>query len=77
MVFAEIRNKLDNALMHQGDMNEEIVHLREQLSRMNRRVLALEEDATDRKERERYVVMVSLLYVAFKAVSWLFRGNQN
>lgn len=64
--------------MNQGDMNEEVVHLREQLSRMNRRVLALEEDTADRKERERYMVMASLVYVAFKTVSWLFRsGNQN
>jgi len=72
------KTKMDDTLMNGGDMKEEVVHLREQLSRMNRRVLALEEDTTDRKERERYMVMVGLLYVAFKTVSWLFRsGNHN
>lgn len=59
-------------------MNEELAHLMEQFSRMNRRVLALEEDTIDRKERERYLVMAGLLYVAFKAITWLFRsGNRN
>jgi len=72
------KSKLDSSLLNgNGDSSEEVVHLREQLSRMNRRVLALEEDSTDRKERERYMVMVSLLYVAFKAVSWLFRSGNH
>jgi len=69
------KNKTES--MMNGDMKEEVVHLRDQLSRMNRRMLALEEDATDRKERERYMVMVGLLYVAFKAVTWLFRSGNH
>jgi len=57
------------------DENDEIEHLREQLSRMNRRLLAVEEDGVERKERERYLVLAGLLYVAYKTCVWLFKTN--
>jgi len=57
----------------EGD--EELEHLREQFARMNRRLLALEEEAAERKEKERYLVMAGLLYVAYKTVSWLFKSG--
>jgi len=69
------RNKIETAM--NGDVNEEIMHLREQLSRMNRRMLALEGDSGDRKEREKYVAMVGVLYLTFKVVSWLFRSGNH
>jgi len=60
-----------------GDENDEIEHLREQMSRMNRRLLAVEEDTSERKERERYMVLAGLFYVAYKTVTWLFRSSQH
>jgi len=60
-----------------GVYDEEIEHLRDQLSRMNRRVMTLEEEMVDRKEKERYFVIAGILYAAVHAVTWLFRsGNQ-
>ncbi|OXA59244.1 transport and Golgi organization protein 11 isoform X1 [Folsomia candida] len=62
-----------NASYGDLDENDEIDHLREQLSRMNRRLLAVEEDSVERKERERYLVMAGILYVAYKTCAWLFK----
>ncbi len=59
------------------DENDEIDHLREQLSRMNRRLLAVEEDGVERKERERYIVLAGLLYVAYKTCAWLLKTGSS
>ncbi|CAG7720530.1 unnamed protein product [Allacma fusca] len=58
-----------------GAYDEEIEHLRDQLSRMNRRVMTLEEEMVDRKEKERYFVIAGILYAAVHAVTWLFRSG--
>ena len=59
-----------------GVYEEEIEHLRDQLSRVNRRVMILEEEMTDRKDKERYLVIAGILYAAVKAVNWLFRTRR-
>jgi len=59
------------------EQKDEIEHLREQMSRMNRRILSIEEDAAERKERERYLLVASIFYFAYRAMNWIFRGNQH
>ena len=55
--------------------DDEVQHLREQLCRINRRVLCLEEEVADRKDKERYFVAAGILYAAVQAVAWLFRSG--
>jgi len=50
-------------------------HLLEQLGRINRRLLALEEEFAERKEKERYLLIAGLLYVAYRTVSSLFKSG--
>jgi len=58
-----------------GVYDEEVEHLRDQLGRLNRRVLTLEDEMNDRKEKERYIVIAGILYAAVHAVTWLFRSG--
>lgn len=54
--------------------SEEVTHLRRQVARMNRRVLAIEIDNLQRQQREKVVYCLGLAYFLFKAIMWLNRN---
>lgn len=53
---------------------EEILHLRRQVSKLNRRVLTIEFDNVQRQQREKIVYCVGLAYFLIKAIMWLNRN---
>lgn len=54
--------------------SEEVTHLRRQVSRLNRRVLAVEVDNLQRQQREKVVYCIGLAYFLIKAIMWLNRN---
>lgn len=59
-----------------GDLNpqEEILYLRRQLNKLNRRVLSIEIDNVQRSQREKIVYCMGLAYFLLKAIFWLNRN---
>lgn len=55
--------------------NEELVHLRRQMAKLNRRVMAIELDNLQRQQREKIIYAIGLAYVFFKTVLWLARSS--
>lgn len=53
---------------------EQVLHLRRQVSKLNRRVLAIEFDNLQRQQREKVVYCIGLTYFLFKAIMWLNRN---
>lgn len=51
--------------------SEEVLHLRRQVSKLNRRVLAIEIDNLQRQQREKVIYCVGLAYFFIKAIMWL------
>nr|CAD7581802.1 unnamed protein product [Timema californicum] len=54
--------------------NEEITHLRRQMAKMNRRMMALELDSLQRQQREKFLYAFGLAYFILKTVLWLGRS---
>lgn len=54
--------------------SEEVLHLRRQVSKLNRRVLTIEIDNLQRQQREKVVYCIGLAYFLFKAIMWLNRN---
>lgn len=54
--------------------SDEVVHLRRQVAKMNRRVLTIEFDNLQRQQREKVVYCLGLAYFLFKAIMWLNRN---
>ena len=54
--------------------SEELVHLRRQVAKMNRRVLAIEIENIQRNQRDKVVYAVGLAYFLLKAFMWLNRN---
>nr|CAD7396988.1 unnamed protein product [Timema cristinae] len=54
--------------------NEEVTHLRRQMAKMNRRMMALELDSLQRQQREKFLYAVGLAYFILKTVLWLGRS---
>lgn len=54
--------------------SEEVTHLRRQVARLNRRVLAVEIDNLQRQQREKVVYCMGLAYFLIKAIMWLNRN---
>lgn len=54
--------------------SEELTHLRRQVTRLNRRVLAVEIDNLQRQQREKVVYCIGLAYFLMKAIMWLNRN---
>ncbi|XP_055541527.1 transport and Golgi organization protein 11 isoform X2 [Wyeomyia smithii] len=52
---------------------EEMTHLRRQVTKMNRRLLALELDNMQRQQREKIIYCVGLAYLLLKTFMWLSR----
>jgi len=63
-----------------GEMEElqnEVEHLRDQLGRVNRRIMSVENEMADRKDRETYIIAAGILYIAIQAFSWIFRSQRH
>lgn len=54
--------------------SEEVTHLRRQVVRLNRRVLAVEIDNLQRQQREKVVYCIGLAYFLIKAIMWINRN---
>ncbi|KOX78133.1 Transport and Golgi organization protein 11 [Melipona quadrifasciata] len=54
--------------------SEEIQHLRRQVGKLNRRVMAIELEMLQRQQREKIIYALTLTYLILKAVSWLTRN---
>ncbi|XP_053696816.1 transport and Golgi organization protein 11 isoform X2 [Sabethes cyaneus] len=52
---------------------EEMTHLRRQVAKMNRRLLAIELDNMQRQQREKIIYCVGLAYLLLKTFMWLSR----
>ena len=58
------------------DYEEDIHDLRQQLNRVTRRMLLLEEEMADRKRERYYFVLAALAgYAAVQAITWIKNGN--
>lgn len=53
---------------------EEVLHLRKQVAKLNRRVMAIELDNMQRQQKEKIVYGLGLAYFIFKALLWLNRS---
>lgn len=54
--------------------SEELVHLRRQMAKLNRRVMAIELDNLQRQQREKIIYAIGLAYFFFKTLFWLARS---
>lgn len=55
-------------------LNEEVVHLRRQLAKLNRRVMSIELENMQRQNRDKIIYALGLAYFFFKTVLWLSRS---
>lgn len=54
--------------------SEEVLHLRRQVAKLNRRVLSIELDNMQRQQRDKVVYCIGLAYFLMKAIMWLNRN---
>ncbi|XP_076753499.1 transport and golgi organization 11 [Xylocopa sonorina] len=54
--------------------SEEIQHLRRQVGKLNRRVMAIELEMLQRQQKEKILYALTLTYLILKAFSWLTRN---
>lgn len=54
--------------------SEELTNLRRQVTKLNRRMLAVELDNSQRQQREKVVYCMGLAYFLIKAIMWLNRN---
>ncbi|XP_072742902.1 transport and Golgi organization protein 11 isoform X1 [Anoplolepis gracilipes] len=63
-----------NALDVSLPPSEEVQHLRRQVGKLNRRVMALELDMLHRQQRDRILYIATIAYFILKTFSWLTRN---
>ncbi|CAH0722693.1 unnamed protein product, partial [Brenthis ino] len=54
--------------------SEELVHLRRQIVKLNRRVMAIEAEQLQRQQKEKIAYAISIAYLLFKVIAWLNRS---
>ncbi|XP_014297152.1 transport and Golgi organization protein 11 isoform X1 [Microplitis demolitor] len=54
--------------------SDEIQHLRRQLGKLNRRVMAVESVMYQRQQRDKYIYAITVAYFIFKAFNWITRN---
>ncbi|CAG9575932.1 unnamed protein product [Danaus chrysippus] len=54
--------------------SEELVHLRRQIIKLNRRVMAIEAEQLQRQQKEKIAYAISIAYLLFKVMAWLNRS---
>lgn len=55
-------------------ISEELVHLRRQIVKMNRRVMAIEAEQLQRQQKEKIAYAIGIAYLLFKVIAWLNRS---
>ncbi|XP_012521818.1 transport and Golgi organization protein 11 [Monomorium pharaonis] len=63
-----------NALDVSLPPSEEVQHLRRQVGKLNRRVMALELDMLHRQQRDKLLYIATIAYFILKAFSWITRN---
>jgi len=63
-----------NALDVSLQPSEEVQHLRRQVGKLNRRVMALELDMLHRQQRDKLLYIATIAYFILKAFSWITRN---
>ncbi|GBP59648.1 Transport and Golgi organization protein 11 [Eumeta japonica] len=53
---------------------EELVHLRRQIVKLNRRVMAIEAEQLQRTQKEKIAYALGIAYMIFKVIAWLNRS---
>lgn len=53
---------------------EELVHLRRQVVKLNRRVMAIEAEQLQRQQKEKIAYAIGIAYLLFKVMAWLNRS---
>ncbi|XP_045510337.1 transport and Golgi organization protein 11 [Colias croceus] len=53
---------------------EELVHLRRQIAKLNRRVMTIEAETLQRQQKEKIAYAISIAYLLFKVIAWLNRS---
>lgn len=64
-------NGSGDALQRGLTPSQEIIHLRQQMANLNRRLIAIELDNLQRQQREKYLLALGLGYILIKFVTWL------
>ncbi|KAJ8733956.1 hypothetical protein PYW07_014507 [Mythimna separata] len=54
--------------------SEELVHLRRQIVKLNRRVMSIEADQLQRQQKEKIAYAFGIAYLLFKVIAWLNRS---
>lgn len=54
--------------------SEELMHLRRQIVKLNRRVMSIEADQLQRQQKEKIAYAIGIAYLLFKVISWLNRN---
>ncbi|XP_026485005.2 transport and Golgi organization protein 11 [Vanessa tameamea] len=54
--------------------SEELVHLRRQIVKLNRRVMSIEAEQLQRQQKEKIAYAISIAYLLFKVIAWLNRS---
>ncbi|XP_068628755.1 transport and Golgi organization protein 11 [Battus philenor] len=53
---------------------EELVHLRRQIVKLNRRVMSIEAEQLQRQQKEKIAYAIGIAYLLFKMIAWLNRS---
>lgn len=53
---------------------EEVLHLRRQMAKLNRRVMAIELEYLNRQQREKIIYGIGIAYFLLKTIFWLNRS---
>ncbi|XP_063545705.1 transport and Golgi organization protein 11 [Cydia strobilella] len=53
---------------------EEMVHLRRQIVKLNRRVMSIEAEQLQRQQKEKIAYAIGIAYLLFKVIAWLNRS---
>lgn len=53
---------------------EEVLHLRRQMAKLNRRVMAIELENLNRQQKEKIIYGIGIAYFLLKAIIWLNRS---
>lgn len=73
MNVSSMSNLNESTMVEGMTLSEEVVHLRKQLAKLNRRVMSIELDNSQRQNKEKLVYALGLAYFFFKTVLWLSR----
>lgn len=72
--FSREQTPLYSALDVSLAPSEEIVHLRRQVGKLNRRVMACELEIMQRQQREKIIYAITIAYFFFKTFNWMSRN---